>query len=50
MNEIKFKGKIRHWSNSFIVTVPMSYIDNDLLKEGKTYEFNVKEIYDKRKN
>jgi len=44
MIEIKFKGKIRQWSNSFIVTVPMSYIDNNLLAEGKTYEFNCKEI------
>ena len=44
MTEIKFKAKIRQWSNSFIVTVPMSYIDNNLLAEGKTYEFTCKEI------
>jgi hypothetical protein len=42
--EIKFKAKVRQWSNSFIATVPMSYIDNKLLEEGKTYEFSVKEV------
>ena len=44
IKDIKFKGKVRQWSNSFIVTIPMSYIDNDLLAEGKTYEFTCKEI------
>jgi len=44
MVEIKFKANIRQWSNSFIVTVPMSFISNDLLKEGRTYEFTVKEV------
>jgi hypothetical protein len=44
MIEIKFKAKIRQWSNSFIATIPMSYIDNKLLEEGKTYEFVCKEV------
>ena len=44
MVEIKFKAKIRQWSNSFIATIPMSYIDNKLLEEGKTYEFVCKEV------
>jgi hypothetical protein len=46
MVEIKFKATIRKWTNSFIATVPMSFISNDLLQEGKTYEFNVKEVDD----
>ncbi len=44
MTEIKFKAKIRNWTNSFIVTVPMSFISNDLLSEGKTYEFIAVEV------
>jgi len=48
MVEIKFKGVIRKWSNSFIVTVPMSFISNDLLKEGETYEFVARKIVSKK--
>jgi len=44
VQDIKFKATIRKWTNSFIATVPMSFISNDLLQEGKTYEFNVKEV------
>ena len=44
MIDIKFKAKIRKWTNSFIATVPMSYIDNKILEEGKTYEFTAKEV------
>ena len=46
VQDIKFKATIRKWTNSFIATVPMSFISNDLLQEGKTYEFNVKEVDD----
>ena len=48
MTDIKFKAKVWKWTNSFIVTVPMSYIDNNLLAEGKTYEFSVKEVIDSK--
>jgi len=46
MVEIKFKAKIRKWTNSFIATIPMSFISNNLLEEGKTYEFVCKEVDD----
>ena len=48
MNEIKFKGKIRNWTNSFIVTVPMSFMSNDLLKEGESYEFIARKVVSKK--
>lgn len=40
----KFKGSIRNGGNSFIVTIPRAYIDNDILAVGKKYEFFIEEV------
>lgn len=42
--EIKFKGQIRKWSNSSVVTVPAAYVQNGQLKEDTVYEFTVVEV------
>ena len=38
---IKFKGTMRRAGNSFVVTVPRAYIDNDLVPEDKELDFSV---------
>lgn len=40
----KFKGSIRNGGNAFIVTIPKAYVENDLVKLGKEYEFYIEEV------
>ena len=42
--DIKFKGSIRKWSNSYVVTIPITLVNSDLLKEDVEYEFVAKEV------
>jgi hypothetical protein len=42
--ERKFKGSIRNGGNAFVVTVPRAYIDGDIVKVGKEYEFFIEEV------
>ena len=44
MIDIKFKGSIRKWSNSYVVTIPITLINSDILSEDVEYEFVVKEV------
>jgi len=41
---IKFKANIRKVGNSYVVTVPSTYISNGLLNENKTYSFLIEEV------
>ena len=42
--DIKFKGSIRKWSNSFVVTIPITLVNSAILSEDVEYEFVVKEV------
>ena len=45
MSEISFKAKIRKDSGPvYVVTIPKSYIDNQLANEGTEYKFIIEEL------
>jgi hypothetical protein len=43
---VKFKAKIWKAGDGYVITIPKLYIDNDLLKNGKKYEFHIQEVND----
>ena len=44
MVELTFKATVRQWGNSFIVSIPMSFITNDLVKDNHEYKFSFEEV------
>jgi len=44
--KLKFIGKIRKTGNSYVATIPMQYVSNNLLDENKEYQFEIKEVED----
>lgn len=43
---MKFKTEIWKTGNSFVVTIPANYVSNGDIEQGKTYEFDFKEVKD----
>lgn len=40
---MRFKGAVKKWGNSWVVTIPSDYIHNELMKEGDEYWFEYEE-------
>ena len=41
MSGLKFKGKIWEVGNSFVITVPRDFLNNEILTKGKVYWFQI---------
>lgn len=42
MVTITFSGMIRKVGDSYVVTIPASYVNNKLVDEGQRYDFEIK--------
>jgi len=44
---MKFKGVVWRSGNSYVVTVPAQFVNNNLLHQGSVYEFEAHNLGDK---
>ena len=48
--KVKFSGTIRDGGSAYVVTIPRSYIDNEIIELGKKYWFKIEDFLPESEN